>query len=169
MQPYFDVIQHRHIGEKADILESAGNAHGIDLRCGFARRIDAVQQNGAAGGLINVSQQIEDSCLACTVGADEPGNFSAPDDQRKIIYCRKATEINAQMPHIQNGLFICIPLGDDCMAGKGNHFCFLCHIQASSLFSFLPALPANSLRTRSFRPAKAGEALSSIMAISTSA
>ena len=42
VKSHFDVIQHRHLVEEPDVLESTGNARFADLHRGLAGQIDAV-------------------------------------------------------------------------------------------------------------------------------
>ncbi len=65
------VLFDRHLVEKADVLERSGDAHAVYLGNGLAGRVDAVEQDRTARGLIHAGQKVEDSSLAGAVGADE--------------------------------------------------------------------------------------------------
>ena len=121
MHAHLHVIQGRHIRKQADILEGTGNAQLVDLMGGHALGIDAVDQNGAAGGLVHRGQQVEDGGLACAVGADEAGNLGGSNGNVESIHRRQAAKVNAQIPDIQNRQLILILFPQQGVGGNLQH------------------------------------------------
>ncbi|MPN37712.1 hypothetical protein SDC9_185232 [bioreactor metagenome] len=137
VQPNLHVVFHRKGFKKPDVLEGSGNAHLIELVGLFARRILAIQQDGAAGRGIYVGDQVKHSGFARTVGTNQAGNFRATDGKVEIVHGAQTAEINAQMPDIQNGELTNIPFGNKSRAGNTNQFIHWNHLP--SLLSFPPA------------------------------
>ena len=119
MQTDLDVVQNGHIRKQTDILEGSGNAQLVDLVYRHSLDVDAVDQHGAAGGLIDAGEQIENGGLARAVGADQAGNFGGADGNVEAVHSRQAAEVDAQVPHVQNGLLALILLTDE---GHGGNF-----------------------------------------------
>ena len=130
MQPDLDVVLHGQVGKQPDILKGPGDAHAVDLNGAFPGGIDAVQQNSASGWLIHLGQQIEHGGFPRAVRPDEPGDLCAPDGEVEVVHGPQTAEIDAQMAAFQNRGFPNIPVGDNRMAGDGDHvglFKFLTH------------------------------------------
>ena len=53
----------------------------LTLYTGILLDVDAVDQHGAAGGLIDAGEQIKNGGLARAVGADQAGNFGGADGE----------------------------------------------------------------------------------------
>ena len=119
MKADLDVIQNGHIRKQADILEGSGNAQLVDLVYRHSLDVDAVDQHGAAGGLIDAGEQIENGGLARAVGADQAGDLGGADGNVEAVHSRQAAKVDAQVPHVQNGLLALILLTDE---GHGGNF-----------------------------------------------
>ena len=118
---HLHVVLHGHAGEEPDVLEGPGDAQAIELVHGLAPGVLAVQQDPALGGLIHVGQQVEDRGLARAVGADEPRDLRAADEEREVVHGPKAPEVHAQVPDVQDGGLARVPLRDDAQAVQGDH------------------------------------------------
>ena len=94
----------------------------VDLDGGLARGVLAVQQDGAPGGLVDLGEQVEHRGLASAVGADEAGDLSAAYGQVEVVHRPQAAEVDAQVAALQDGGLVDVPLGDDGVAGDGDHF-----------------------------------------------
>ena len=119
VQTHLHVVENGHIRKQPDILEGTGNAQLIDLVHRHSLDVDAVDQHRATGGLVNAGEQVENGGLARAVGADQAGNLGGADGDVEAIHGSQAAEVNAQVPHIQNGLLALILLPDE---GHGGHF-----------------------------------------------
>ena len=86
----------------------------VGLSGGHAGGVQAVQQDGAASGLIHLGQQVEHGGLARAVGADETGDLGAADGQVEVIHGGQAAEVDAQVAGLQNGALVNVPLRDLC-------------------------------------------------------
>ena len=117
MQADLDVVDDAHLLEQTDVLEGAGHAHPVDLIGLFARRGHSIDQDGAAGGLVNIGQQVEHRGLTGTVGADQAGDLVAADHQVEAIHGGQAAKIDAQLTDIQNGLFVLIAVRQEAAGG----------------------------------------------------
>ncbi len=76
-----------------------------------------IDQDGAAGGLVNVGEQVEHGGLTGTVGADQTGDLVAADHQVEAVHGGQAAEVDAQLPHVQNGLFVLVAVGQEAAGG----------------------------------------------------
>ena len=114
------VVLHAKIPKQPDVLEGAGHAQHVHLGGGHAMGVDAVDHDGAPGGLVDLGQQVEDGGLAGTVGADEAGNLRAADGQVKVIHGGETAEVDAQVPGFQHRGLAQVPLRDIGIAGHGN-------------------------------------------------
>ena len=117
VQAHLDVVDDAQFLEQTDVLEGTGHTHAVDLIGLFARRRHAVDQDGAAGGLVNVGEQVEHGGLTGTVGADQTGDLVAADHQVEAVHSGQAAEVDAQLPHVQNGLFVLIAVGQEAAGG----------------------------------------------------
>ena len=113
VQPDEHVVQNRQLTEQPDILEGAGDAHMADLDGALPRRVPTVHQDGPAGGMIDLCQQIEHCGLPRPVGADQPGNLCAANGHVEIVHRRQSAEVDAQVAGLQNGAFIDVALRDN--------------------------------------------------------
>ena len=77
----------------------------------------AVDQDGAAGGLVNVGEQVENGGLARAVGADQAGDLVAADHQVEAVHGGQAAKIDAQLTDVQNGFFVLITVGQEAAGG----------------------------------------------------
>ena len=100
----FDVFDHRHFFEQADILEGSSNACMNDLVGLFAVHPLTIQVKGAFGRLIHTSDQVEHGGFACAVGADQPHQLGFADFHIKIIHGFQAAKLDAKVLAFQNGL-----------------------------------------------------------------
>ena len=123
VQTDLDVVDDAQFLEQADVLEGAGHAHPVDLIGLLARRGHPVDQDGAAGGLINVGQQVEDGGLARAVGADQAGDLAAADHQVEAVHSGQAAEVDAQLTHIEDRLFVLVAVGQEAAGGDTVQSC----------------------------------------------
>ena len=117
MQAHLDVVDDRQLFEQADVLERAGHAHPVDLIGLFAGRGHSIDQDGAAGGLVNVGEQVENGGLARAVGADQASDLVAADHQVEAVHGGQAAKIDAQLTDVQNGFFVLITVGQEAAGG----------------------------------------------------
>ena len=117
VQAHLDVIDHVQFLEQADVLEGTGHAHAVDLIGLFAGGGHTIDQDGAAGGLVDVGQQVEHGGLTGTVGADQTGDLVAADHQVEAVHSGQAAEVDAQLTHVQNGLFVHVAVGQKAAGG----------------------------------------------------
>ena len=90
-----------------------GHAHPVDLIGLFAGGGHPIDEDGAAGGLVDVGQQVEDGGLTGAVGADEAGDLVAADHQVEAVHGGQAAEVDAQLTDIEDGLFILVAVGQE--------------------------------------------------------
>ena len=95
MQADLHIVLHGQVVEQPDVLEGAGDAHAVDLGGVFAVGVDAVQQDGAPGGLIDLGEQVEHRGLARAVGADEAGDLGAAHGDIELVDSGEAAEVDA--------------------------------------------------------------------------
>ena len=117
VEAHLHIVDDRQLLEQPDVLEGAGHAHPVDLIGLFARRGHSIDQDGAAGGLVHVGQQVENGGLTGTVGADEARDLVAADHQVEAIHGGQAAKIDAQLTDIQNGLFVLVAVGQKTAGG----------------------------------------------------
>ena len=91
--------------------------------------IIAVEQNGAAGGLIDLGQQVENGGLTGTVGTDEARDLGAADGQIEVLHGLEAAEGDAQIDALQNGALVNVPVRDHVGRGDRNQFGFGSHVR----------------------------------------
>ena len=107
------VLLDRHLVEEADVLEGAGDAHLVDLHHAEARRVVAVDQDGATRGCVDVGQQVEDGGLAGAVGPDEARDLRAAHGDVEVVDGSQAAEVDAKVLGLQDGDGAQIALGDE--------------------------------------------------------
>ena len=107
------VFLHRHLVEEADVLEGARDAHLVDLHHAEARRVVAVDQDGATRGCVDVGQQVEDGGLAGAVGPDEARDLRAAHGDVEVVDGNQAAEVDAKVLGLQDGDGAQIALGDE--------------------------------------------------------
>ena len=110
VQPDFDIVLHREFVKQADILEGSRNASTIYLSLAHILRIHTVEQNGAAGWLIDLCEQVEYRGLTRTIGTNQTCNLRPADGHIEIVHRRQAAKVNAQMLNLQNGMLIDVSL-----------------------------------------------------------
>ena len=113
VQTDLNVVLHRHSVEQADVLESTGDAHAVDLIDRLARGVLTVEQDGAVRGLVHLGEQVEDRGLTGTIGANQAGDLGLADSQAKVVDCLKATELNAQVDALERRALAQIAIGND--------------------------------------------------------
>ena len=77
MQANLNVFFYRQLTEQADILEGTGDTGLIHLNGIHAGGLHTVQQDGAAGGLIDLGEQVEHRGFSSAVGANESRNLGS--------------------------------------------------------------------------------------------
>ena len=120
VQTDLDVVDDAQFLEQADVLEGTGHAHAVDLVGLFAGGGHPVDQDGAAGGLVNVGQQVEDGGLARAVQA---GDLVAADHQVEAVHSGQAAEVDAQLTHIEDRLFVLVAVGQEAAGGDTVQSC----------------------------------------------
>ena len=113
VEAHLDVVDDGQVLEQADILEGAGHAHPVDLIGLFAGGGHPIDEDGAAGGLVNVGEQVEHGGLTGTVGADQTGDLVAADHQVEAVHSGQAAEVDAQFTDVEDGLFILVAVGQE--------------------------------------------------------
>ena len=102
-----DVVEHRHVGPQADVLEGARHAQGGDpvrFEAGGRSPADA---DGAGAWLVEAADQVEDGGLAGAVGADQPDHFTLIEAHVEIGYCAQPAELMGQPGDLENRGRIC--------------------------------------------------------------
>jgi hypothetical protein len=66
-----DIVQHRKVGEDADVLEGAANAALRDEMRLKARYVLAAQGDAASRRLIQTGDHVEHGCLTGAIGSDK--------------------------------------------------------------------------------------------------
>ena len=68
-------------------------------------------------GNIHAGNGFQGGGLTGTVGADQTGDLVAADHQVEAVHGGQAAEVDAQFPHVQNGLFVLIAVGQEAAGG----------------------------------------------------
>ena len=97
------VLKHRGVFEKFDVLEGSGDAEfgnpvGRDLV-----EHHAIELERAGGRYIETADQIEDGRLAGAIGADQRKDFSALDIEADLINGQHPAESNLQIACREQG------------------------------------------------------------------
>ncbi len=102
------VLQHRHAGKQAYVLEGAGHL-GVggdpEIRHALEQVIAPVlpvDRDHAHGRLVKAGQAIEDGGLASAVRADQRGDLAAPGGEAQIVDGDKAPEAHRKMLDVQD-------------------------------------------------------------------
>lgn len=75
-----DVLEDRHVGEQADVLEGAGDA-GLGHQVGLGREDGALVGDRAFRGDVQAGEAVEEGGLAGAVGADEADDLAGVDGE----------------------------------------------------------------------------------------
>ena len=175
VQADLHVVFHAQLVEEADVLKGTGDTGPVDLDGVHAVGVLAVHHDGAAGGLIDLGQQVENGGLARAVGADETGDLGAAHGEVEVVDGGEAAEVDAQMAAFQNGRFVHVALRHDGMAGDGDHFGLFSAFQSAHFaasFFMLRDGPSSSFSLRKIRIKKdrmAGLLVASMTRMSTMA
>ncbi len=97
MQTYHYVSDYRHIVEKTDVLEGAGNALVVDFFLAVAAKLLSVKVEGARGGKIYAGEHIEDGCLARSVRAYQSVKLLFLNFKIKVLYRLQTAEGDAEI------------------------------------------------------------------------
>ena len=143
MKPYFNIIQHRKLFEKTDVLEGPGNSGLVDLNSAFSGNVLAIQTDDSLRWFVHTCKEVKYSSLSCTVRSDQTIELTFFNGHIKSVYCAETAKLNRQMIYFQH-----------------------CHDQATSLLFFDPRSFSITLALQFLA---AGAQLKSIMAISTMA
>ena len=171
MHSHLHVVQHRHIGEQADVLEGPGNAQLGDLEGAHALGVDSVDQHGTPGGLVNTGKQVENGGFARAVGADQATDLRGAQGNAEAVHGGQTAEINAQVAHIQHQGLACVgfPVGIEGWHLNGILRIEIAHCACASFcFSFLNIQRILSITTE-FSSFILGDQVKSITRISTTA
>ena len=93
LQPEGDVLRHGHVREERIALED--DAHAAPVRR-HARKVAAVKENSAAGGLLEARNDIQRRGLAAAGGAEKPDELARLDRQVDAGKRREACEALGQ-------------------------------------------------------------------------
>ena len=132
-----DVLHNSHVVEKANVLEGTSNAHVICLNNALTSQIVAVNHDGTACWLVDVGEQVEDSCFTCTVRADNAGNLGRTKSDVEVINSSQATKVNAQVLSLKNWNCAKVSLRNEVRRLLPDKFCsvFSCHRSYASFES----------------------------------
>ena len=108
VQTHLDVVDDAQLLEQTDVLEGARHAHAVDLIGLFPGGGHPIDQDG---------EQVEHGGLACAVGADQTGDLVAADHQVKVVHSGQTAEVDTQLTHVQNGLFVLVAVGQKTAGG----------------------------------------------------
>jgi hypothetical protein len=108
------VLQHRHGGEQADVLERPCHPRALaDLVTEHAlQQIIAIaaHQQAADGGLVEAGDAVEDRGLAGAVGADDGGDLLRPADEGDVVDGDEAAEAHGEVLDLDQGNLSVHPL-----------------------------------------------------------
>ena len=98
---HHDVLENRHVGEQADVLEGPGDAPGGDL-VGVETEQRLTLEHDVAGGRCDHSRDhVEEGGLPGPVGANDRDDLSLVDMEVKIGECVETTEGHAQVLNVE--------------------------------------------------------------------
>jgi len=95
-QPKEQVVEHRHLGEKPDILEGSANAEVENLIRRQAGDLSILEKDPPAGWPVEASDQIEGHCLPRAVGTDERRNTPGLHSKGEIVHRSHAVKVLGQ-------------------------------------------------------------------------
>ena len=113
VHPDQDVVDHRQVLKEPDVLEGARHARPVDLDGAHPLGVPAVDEDLAAGGLVDLGQQVEDGRLARAVRADEAADLGAADGEVEVVDGGQPAEFDAQPDRLHDGGIGLVALGED--------------------------------------------------------
>ena len=87
-----DVVKHRHILKKSDVLECTGNACTVYFDSVFAGDVLSVKNDCAVCWLINACEHIEDSGLSCSVRSNKTIELTFFYCYAELVNCTESAE-----------------------------------------------------------------------------
>ena len=111
VEAHLHIVDDGQLLEQPDVLEGAGHAHPVDLIGLLPGGGHTIDEDGAAGRLIHVGQQVEHSGLTGTVGADEARDLVAADHQVEAVHGGQTAEVDAQLTDVEDGLLVLVAVG----------------------------------------------------------
>ena len=87
-----DVVKHRHILKKSDVLECTGNACTVYFDSVFAGDVLSVKNDCAVCWLINACEHIEDSGLSCSVRPNKTIELTFFYCYAELVNCSESAE-----------------------------------------------------------------------------
>ena len=102
-----DVLQDRHVGEQADVLEGAGDA-GLGDQVGLGRQDRALVGDGALGGDVQAGEAVEEGGLAGAVGADEADDLAGVDGEVDGADGGEAAEAHGDVAALRVRGWVCL-------------------------------------------------------------
>ena len=97
------VVEDRQVVEEADVLERSRDARLVDVHHALAGGVLAFKEDLAAGGLVDLGQEVEDGRLAGAVGADQADDLVVVDLQVQVVDGCQAAEIDAEFDGLEDG------------------------------------------------------------------
>src|SRR5262249_18895166 len=94
-----DIVEHGQPAEQGDVLERARDTEPGDLRWPSVRDVAVLEQDGAAIGLVEAADHVEQRRLAGAVRADNRDDFAAAHRDRDILDRAHAAETLGQRDH----------------------------------------------------------------------
>src|SRR4051812_18431956 len=97
------VLEHRHAGEQADVLEGAsdlrlpGDAVAGEPLEEVRRAVRVTQRDHALGRLVEAGDAVEDRGLAGAVRPDESGDVASPGLEGEVVHRDEAAEAHGQV------------------------------------------------------------------------
>ena len=98
---HHDVLENRHVGEQADVLEGPGDASGGDLVGVETEQRLTLEHDVAGGRRDHPRDHVEKGGLPGAVGADDRDDLSLVDMEVEIGECVETTEGHAQVLNVE--------------------------------------------------------------------
>ena len=132
-----NVLHNSHVVEQANVLEGTSNAHVVCLNNALTSQIVAVNHDGTACWLVDVGEQVEDSCFTCTVRTNDAGDLGRTKSNVEVVNSRQAAKVNAQVLSLKNWNCTKVSLRNEVRRLLPNKFCsvFSCHRSYASFES----------------------------------
>ena len=89
------ILERGHVAEEADVLEGATDAARGDRMRRFAGDVRAVEDDPAAGRLVDPGEHVEERRLAGAVRADERDDRAGRNVEVDVVHSDEAAELLA--------------------------------------------------------------------------
>src|SRR5690242_909160 len=87
------VLDHRELPEETNVLERATDTNAGDLRWRERSKTLRAVGDGAPIGFVDARDQVEERCLACTVGSDETEDDAVGHGEADVTDRTEAAEL----------------------------------------------------------------------------